>query len=91
MQVWVGMGSREEVWSTPFLFSLSVFVYLYEPVILNSYFYLLLGLAFDAYFNSYFVYFILMSFCSYSFFFRKNGHLYLKPLKTQLVQVLFFL
>ena len=45
-------------------------------MILNSYFFLFfLGLAFDAYFNSYFVYFILMSFCSYSFF-RKNGHLY---------------
>ena len=41
-------------------------------MILNSYFFLFLGLAFDAYYNSYFVYFILMSFCSYSFFFYEK-------------------
>ena len=44
-------------------------------MILNSYFFSFLGLAFDAYFKSYFVYFILMSFFHIHFL-RKNGHLY---------------
>ena len=50
-------------------------------MILNSYFFLFLGLAFDAYFNSYFVNFIFVSFCSYSFFYEKWSFILINCLK----------
>ena len=63
------------------LFSLCLFICM-RPVILNSFFFLFLGLGFYAHFKSYFVYFILMSFCSYSFFKEKSSFILINRLKN---------